>query len=174
MMTGNIAQSALSFAVKAHAGQIRKYTGEPYIVHPIAVADIVRTVAHDEAMIAAALLHDVVEDCGVPFVDILDAFGRDVSDLVSWLTDVSRPSDGNRAARKAIDREHIAKAPARAQTIKLADLIDNTKTIVDRDPNFARVYIREKESLLDVLTLADPALIAIAKAQLEEYTGIIH
>jgi (p)ppGpp synthase/HD superfamily hydrolase len=174
MTPGEIERRAAEFAATAHAGQTRKYTGEPYIVHPRAVADIVRTVAHDEAMIAAALLHDVVEDCGVGLIEIQDAFGPDVAELVAWLTDVSIPSDGNRAARKAVDREHIAKAPARAQTIKLADLIDNTKTIVARDPNFAKVYCREKEALLDVLTLADPALIAIAKAQLEEYTGIIH
>jgi (p)ppGpp synthase/HD superfamily hydrolase len=167
-------QSALLFATKAHAGQTRKYTSEAYIVHPIAVAEIVRTVAHDEAMIAAALLHDVVEDCGVLLVDIEREFGGEVADLVGWLTDVSRPSDGNRKARKAIDREHIAAAPARAQTIKVADLIDNTKSIVARDPDFAKVYIREKELLIDVLVRADPALIAIAKAQMEEYTGIIH
>lgn len=173
-MVAGIAQSALLFATKAYAGKTRKYTGEAYIVHPIAVAEIVRTVAHDEAMIAAALLHDVVEDCGVLLTNIHYTFGRDVANLVGWLTDVSRPSDGNRKARKAIDRAHIARAPARAQTIKVADLIDNTKSIVARDPDFARVYIREKELLIDVLVRADPALIAIAKAQMEEYTGIIH
>lgn len=168
--------AARAFATEAHASidQRRKYTGEPYIVHPAAVAEIVRSVPHDEAMLAAAWLHDVVEDTPVEPAKIRDEFGSDVAELVGWLTDVSRPEHGNRAARKAIDRAHSAAAPARAQTIKLADLIDNSRTILVRDRDFARVYVPEKEALLDVLVLADPTLVARAKLELEEFTGIIH
>ena len=72
-----------------------------------------------------------------------------VTDLVMWLTDVSKPSDGSRKARKLIDRAHTAAAPPEAKTIKLADLIDNIKSILARDPDFARVYLREKRLLLD-------------------------
>ena len=168
--------SARLFATAAHASidQRRKYIDEPYIVHPAAVAEIVRSVPHDEAMLAAAWLHDVVEDTPVRQCDVHNAFGWDVAELVAWLTDVSRSEDGNRKVRKAIDRAHSAAAPARAQTIKVADLIDNSRTILVRDLNFAQVYVREKEALLDLLTLAEPTLIARAKMQLEEYTGIIH
>jgi (p)ppGpp synthase/HD superfamily hydrolase len=113
--------------------QRRKYTGEPYMAHPREVADIVRTVPHDDAMIAAALLHDTVEDTPVTHEDILELFGEDVAELVRWLTDVSQPNDGNRKARKALDRQHSANAPARAQTVKLADLISNTRSIVAYD-----------------------------------------
>lgn len=151
---------AASFAAAAHGvvGQVRKYTGAPYIEHPAAVASIVRSVPHTEEMLAAAWLHDVVEDTPVSLSDIRETFGNKVAELVEWLTDKSRPSDGSRAARKAIDRAHSAAAPAAAQTIKLADLIDNTSSIVSHDPDFAKVYLKEKAALLDVMCLGDPAL----------------
>jgi hypothetical protein len=62
---------------------------------------------------------------------------------------VSRPTDGNREVRKRIDREHTAAAPRAAKTIKLADLIDNSRSIIARDPDFAHVYLGEKRLLLD-------------------------
>jgi (p)ppGpp synthase/HD superfamily hydrolase len=142
---------AKEFATLAHAWQARKYTGEPYITHPAAVVELVRGVSHTEAMLCAAWLHDTVEDCGVPLDELERVFGFDVASLVEQLTDVSRLSDGNRAHRKAVDREHTAKASPEAKTIKLADLIDNTRSIVERDPKFARVYLEEKRLLLDVL-----------------------
>lgn len=162
---------ARRFATEAHAciGQTRKYTGEPYIRHPEAVAEIVRTVRHTEAMICAALLHDVVEDTPVTRGDIFARFGHDVAVLVDALTDVSRPEDGNRKTRKAMDRAHSAAGPADAQTIKVADLIDNTRSIVEHDPDFAVVYMREKRLLLIALTKADPVLREIAEGQLRAY-----
>ena len=154
----NLVDRALKFATIAHADQKRKYTGKPYIVHPIEVMQIVRTVEHDEAMLAAALLHDVVEDTDIDLDTIRDVFGDDVASLVDDLTDVSRPEDGNRKVRKALDREHSAQASARAQTIKLADLISNSSDILENDPKFAKVYLAEKELLLEVLTEGDASL----------------
>jgi hypothetical protein len=150
----------LSFAETAHGciNQRRKYTDAPYICHPIAVADIVASVPHTDNMLAAALLHDTVEDTPVTLHEIREYFGPDVATLVEMLTDVSKPSDGNRAARKAIDRAHTAKASPEAMTIKLADLLDNTRSIVEHDLNFARVYLREKLDLLDVLGAGDKTL----------------
>jgi|TARA_B100001094_G_scaffold326752_1_gene383533 (p)ppGpp synthase/HD superfamily hydrolase len=156
----------LKFATMAHGDQKRKYTGEPYIVHPIAVSEIVKTVPHTDEMIAAALLHDVVEDTPFTIDDINDRFGNKVAELVSWLTDVSRPEDGNRKTRKSLDREHIVEAPAEAQTIKLADLIHNTKSIEQHDPGFWKVYKQEKIALLDVLTKGDRSLMHIAQQQI--------
>ena len=163
----NIVERARVFATAAHAavGQTRKYTGEPYVVHPIEVSELVASVNGTEAMVAAALLHDVLEDTGVT-VDVLEEqFGSKVADLVLWLTDISRPKDGNRSARKALDRQHSAAAPAAAQTIKVADLISNTRSIIAHDPGFAKVYLEEKRLLLDVLTRADPTLLTIAREQ---------
>lgn len=165
----NTVERAKVFATAAHAavGQTRKYTGEPYVVHPIEVASLVESVGGTEAMVAAALLHDVLEDTGVT-VDVLEEqFGSEVADLVLWLTDVSNPNDGNRSTRKALDRQHSAAAPAAAQTIKVADLISNTRSIVAHDPGFAKVYLEEKRLLLEVLTRADPTLLTMAREQVD-------
>ena len=167
----DIVRKAQVYAMAAHAavGQRRKYTGEPYIVHPAEVAKIVAGVpGSTPEMVAAAWLHDVVEDTGCTFTDIHMAFGIDIATLVGWLTDVSKPEDGNRAHRKAIDRAHTAEAPAEAQTIKCCDLWSNTKSIVAHDPAFARTYLEEKRALLAVMTKADPTVLKMVYQVLEE------
>ena len=150
-------------AGKAHEGQFRKYSGMPYIVHPIEVATIVQTVEHSDEMIAAALLHDVVEDTDYSFEDIAKEVSPEVADLVKGLTDVSSPQDGNRKVRKAIDKDHLAEQNAEVQTIKLADVISNSQDIKANDPKFAKVYIEEMKALLEVLTKGDNTLYAKAK-----------
>lgn len=155
----NLEKRARLWEIKWHGDQKRRYTNEPYWRHPEAVAAIVKSVPHTEAMVAAAYLHDVIEDTPCTERELRAEFGDPVADLVMWLTDVSRPSDGNREARKAIDREHIAAAPREAKTIKLADLIDNSHSITKYDRDFARVYLREKRLLLDeALREGDPEL----------------
>jgi len=84
------------------------------------------------------------------------------------LTDVSKPEDGNRAVRKARDREHTAAAPAEAQTIKLADLISNSRSIMAHDPAFAKTYLEEKRLLLAVMTKGDPGL----HSEASRYVGV--
>jgi len=162
---------ALVVASVAHMGQTRKYTGEAYITHPIEVASIVSSITSDQEMIIAALLHDVVEDTSHTIEDIRRDFGEAVASLVSDLTDVSVPEDGNRSVRKAIDLEHTAQASQRAHTIKLADLISNTKSIVQHDPGFARIYMLEKRALLEVLVDGDPDLYNQAKTIVDDYFG---
>jgi (p)ppGpp synthase/HD superfamily hydrolase len=149
---------ALVFATAAHAavGQVRKYTGEPYIVHPIEVAGIVACVPYTEAMICAALLHDVLEDTKVTEDLLRTEFGDTVTDLVVWLTKVEVP--GNRKARKKSELKRLAGAPAEVQTIKLADLLANTPSIVKHDPKFAKVYLKEKLDLIAVLTKGNAEL----------------
>lgn len=156
-----VVMDAAIFATKAHAGQVRKYTGEPYVSHCFEVAGIVAPFA-DQNMIAAAILHDVVEDTPTTIDGITRNFGADIASIVYWLTDISDPCDGNRAARKAIDRDHVAKAPVRAKTVKVADLISNSMSITHHDPGFAKVYLAEKRLLLDVMGDADPTLLRIA------------
>ena len=167
----NVVQKAQVFAIAAHSAvqQKRKYTNEPYIVHPAEVAKIVAGVPGSTPdMVAAAWLHDVVEDTGCTYTDIHMAFGIDIATLVGWLTDVSKPEDGNRAVRKAMDRAHTAEAPAEAQTIKLADLISNSKSIMEHDPAFAKTYLEEKRLLLAVMTKGDPGL----HAEASKYVGV--
>lgn len=156
----DVVVAAFRFARDAHGSidQRRKHTGEPYIVHPFAVAKLVRSVPHTDAMLAAALLHDVVEDTHATLDEMGALFGPEISELVDWLTDVSKPEDGNRAARKHLDLLHTARATPAAKTIKLADLIDNTKTIAVHDPGFWGRYRKEKRALLQVLREGDPTL----------------
>lgn len=161
---------ARQLATEAHEriDQRRKYTGQPYQEHLKAVAELVASVTDDTAMIAAAWLHDTVEDTPSTFGDLERALGTEVRDLVAQLTDVSRPSDGNRAMRKAIDRLHTAQASPRAKTIKLADLIDNCRDICRHDAEFARVYLAEAAALLDVLHEGDARLYRRAQRALSE------
>lgn len=152
--------TAYFFAKAAHesVGQLRKYTGRPYIEHPMEVALIVSRVPHTKEMYQAALLHDVLEDTPVTRDEIEARFGSKTAELVGWLSDVSTQADGNRKTRKTLDRAHLAMAPAEAKTIKLADLISNAKDIIDHDPAFARIYLKEKLELLEVLTEGNASL----------------
>jgi hypothetical protein len=88
--------------------------------------------------------------------------------MVNDLSDFSCPEDGNRAKRKAIDRLWIGSASSNSKTIKLADLISNSKSILEHDKDFAKVYIKEKELLLEVLTEGDPTPYAQAKDIVEK------
>jgi (p)ppGpp synthase/HD superfamily hydrolase len=165
-----------AFASAAHAAvkQVRKYTGEPYINHPREVAAVLREYGASYDWIAAALLHDVVEDVGEHMLPVIRAeFGDIIADLVDELSDKSRPEDGNREKRKAIDRANLAKASPAAQTIKLADLINNTSSIVKHDKEFARVYLKEKRLLLEVLTRGLPQLYQRAWATLVASEAIL-
>ncbi len=78
----SLVDEALEFAKECHKNQKRKITGEPYIVHPIEVSEIIKTMTSDENVICAGLLHDVVEDCGVDPLDIKKKFGTRVYALV--------------------------------------------------------------------------------------------
>lgn len=165
----NFLLNAIFIATEAHKGQKRKYTNEPYISHPFSVAGLVSSVSRDEDMIVAALLHDTVEDTHIEISTIKGLFGVRVAEMVEDLTDVSQPEDGNRKVRKAIDREHTARASVDSKTIKLADLIDNTKTIVAFDREFAKVYMNEKRKLLEVLTDGDKLLFDVANGLVEQF-----
>lgn len=169
----DLIEKAREYATSAHAriNQLRKYTRQPYDVHLKSVAELVASVSDDAAMIAAAWLHDTVEDTSATFEDLESAFGPDVMNLVKELTDVSKPGDGNRAFRKAIDRQHTAGASPRAKTIKLADIIDNCGDICRHDMTFGRVYLQEMKELIKVLTEGDPGLYAKANRMISAYDG---
>ena len=175
MMTDIVAR-ADAFAARANSAinHKRKYTGDDYIVHPREVAAIVSTVPHTDEMLAAALLHDTVEDTGVSIETIRAEFGAVVAGLVADLTDVSTPGGGNRAIRKGIDLAHTASASPSAKTIKCCDLISNTTSIVAHDKSFAKVYLEEKGRLLDVLVGADPSILARARALYEKSMMDLH
>lgn len=150
---------ALVFATEAHKGQVRDYSGEDYIVHPIAVAALVaNTAGVTTEMAMAAVLHDTVEDTAATHDEILRRFGKDVAQLVYYLTNRATHADGNRTTRRNMDREQMKEASPEAMTIRLADMADNLKDIAELSPGFAKVYLPEKLRMLEVLKEGDSVL----------------
>jgi hypothetical protein len=149
---------AEGFGLCAHRNQQRKFEDAPYMVHPIRVARIVHEYTDDANVIAAAMMHDVLEDTDVTAEEMRRVFGDRITDLVLEVTDVSRPSDGIRQVRKDKDRKHLATSSDGGATIKLADLIDNAIGIAANDKGFAPVYLGEAEALLHVLRHGDERL----------------
>ena len=165
------AYQSMMFAREVHAAQRRKYTNNPYTDHLAEVAGIVATVAPPDfadMMVSVAWLHDCVEDHGVTVQSLRAAFGDAVADGVRLLSDLEK---GNRAERKAMSRDRLGNAPGWVQTIKCADLISNTSSIVMHDPKFAAVYLKEKRLLLARLTDADQRLLALARMQASGAAG---
>lgn len=163
MSKENLVARALSYASKAHEGQKRKYTFEPYIVHPINVLSILlehnedpEHGLNDEAY-AAALLHDTVEDTPVTEADIRENFGDVVGDYVRGMTKVEDPKN-NRATRKAAEAGRLNGESAIVQTIKCADLLANQVSIVEHDHSFAKVFLKESRVLHSVMTKALPSI----------------
>lgn len=163
---------AFTVASKAHAEQKRKYINTPYLNHCIEVANLVAAVGCAPEVVAAALLHDTVEDASVTSADIVLATSQRVADLVMMVTDVSRPEDGNRKARKAKDLAHLAEADADGQTIKLADIVSNSANILGCDLGFSKTYIPEMLACLSALTLGNSKLYSLASSYVK--TGEAH
>lgn len=161
----NLIENAKLYATKMHnaSGKLQKYSDDPYIVHPAAVARLISMVTFNRYMIAAAWLHDVVEDTVATNEDIEKLFGSEVAALVEMVTDVSQPEDGNRAVRKAKDLEHLKLANCEAQTIKYADILVNSRSIIENDKKFAVTYIPEMVEILKHLNKGDAHLYACAK-----------
>jgi (p)ppGpp synthase/HD superfamily hydrolase len=167
----NRLEKALSFATKAHKDQKRKYTGDPYIVHPIAVANMIAKLGFHEDYIIAAYLHDTVEDTDVTFEMIEVEFGIIVAIIVEQLTDVyihEAFPNIKRQERKLLECYRISKISGPAKSIKVADLIDNSYSIVKHDPGFAITYLKEKEEMLTVLKEAHPILLYDAHSILKD------
>ncbi|MFN2310207.1 MAG: HD domain-containing protein [Gammaproteobacteria bacterium] len=142
-----------------HAGQARRYTDEPFVLHLVAVAHWDSECERDTLVLIAALLHGVVEDTEVTAQDLADRFPASVVRMVLSLTNPSRPEDGNRATRKAIDHAHVEQREPRAQTIKYADVSLNVRSIAPHDPAFARhQQLPQKTSLLERLDRGQPRL----------------
>lgn len=156
----DILEKVKEFAHQAHGDQKRKYTPDPYIVHPYRVMKICKDYSDDITVLSAALLHDVLEDTETTKEDIFDFLREHMSEgntvntveLVKEMTDVyvkqSYPRL-NRNRRKRLEAERMAKTSHNAQTIKYADIIDNCNEIVDHDPDFAGVFLFECKKLLD-------------------------
>jgi len=153
-------ERAMRYGLSFHKGQVRKNTGIPYFVHPMAVMEILSTVTNDEDILCAAILHDVIEDCGQTREVLEVLFGKRVSDLVYELTKQTTLESGNRATRKALEVERLSKVSDDAKMIKLADTIHNTMCVMreDVDEDYKDLFCEERADLLEVLMGSCPEL----------------
>src|SRR5215218_7236617 len=118
-------------AEQAHEGQLRK-TGDPYITHPLAVATILAKIGLDDITLAAALLHDAVEDTSVTLEDIEAGFGEQVAQIVDGVTKLDRVKFASKEAQQAATVRKMLIAMAkdgRVLLIKMADRLHNMRTI---------------------------------------------
>ncbi len=147
MLGDDLWQRAASFAAAAHRHQTRRDGVTPYAAHAFRVAMTVRHVfgCDDAVCLAAALLHDVIEDTGTDYDDILDRFGPEVADCVAALTkNMALPE----ARREADYDARLAAADWRARLVKLADQYDNLCDLAGGDEGFrARAAARAARAL---------------------------
>jgi len=180
VMAKTLVQKARRFARLAHGlvlnhegqlGQRRKGTNEPYTKHLSEVARLVAKSGGDEAQVAAAWLHDVVEDTPVPLSHIRTVFGPDVAKLVHELTDEFTKQNYpglNRRQRKAKELERLSKISDRAKTIKYADFVSNLESVSVLGPNFGEVYTREVADALSRMQGGDDRLRSAAVAAVDQ------
>lgn len=123
---------AIIFAVRAHAGTERRSKGFPYIVHPLEAVEIVATMTSDQELLAAAVLHDTVEDTNVTLEQICAEFGERVASIVAVETDEPHQSPDNLEnwrARKQAAIDRIAAASHDAKIVALGDKLSNMRAI---------------------------------------------
>lgn len=168
------------FVRKAHYGQIRKYTNEPYHNHVFRVAEMVMEYTCDVHMYIAALMHDVLEDTEYKMKDIIDILKQSgfedcdmdyVCHMIYDLTDVYTSQDYpniNRKNRKKLESSRLSKILPSSQTIKYCDLIDNTSSIVKYDKNFAKIYLKEKKHILEYMDKGDSTLYYLVNVLLND------
>lgn len=156
---------AAALAKEIHQNQKRKYNGDPFILHPMRVAGRVTLLpGATKEMVAAAWLHDAIEESSAPMLDVMRAIHRsagwDVLRLVLELTNTTKqlPIPLSRAERKKYDRERLMHVSLDAKIIKLVDRIDNVLDMKGAPEDFARLYLEESKLLASALGHAAPHL----------------
>ena len=143
---------AIIFAVRAHAGTERRGKGFPYIVHPMEAVEIVATMTPDQELLAAAALHDTVEDTDITIEQIRTEFGERVASFVAAESDEPHQrgdSVENWRARKQAAIDRIARASRDAKIVALGDKLSNMRAI-------ARDYAQQGDALWDLFHAKDP------------------
>jgi (p)ppGpp synthase/HD superfamily hydrolase len=167
------------FAAAAHGPQMRKYTPQPYIVHPIRVMELCKKYNGTLPVLAAALLHDVLEDTTTTKEDMFEFLTTVMNEqqakytlqLVVDLTDVFIKKDypqWNRRKRKQKEADRIEKTTPDSQTIKYADIIDNCTEIVKYDPEFGPKFLHECRMILKRIPKGHPELYKLAVKTVEK------
>jgi (p)ppGpp synthase/HD superfamily hydrolase len=121
---------ALELAAMWHEGQLRKHPEEriPYIAHPAGVGFLLQRAGFDDEVIAAGILHDVIEDCGVTPEQLIESMGQRVTDLVLGVTE---PKDATWEERKRVYVKNLAEAPVESLAIACADHIYNIRSMME-------------------------------------------
>ncbi|MFV8818864.1 bifunctional GTP diphosphokinase/guanosine-3',5'-bis pyrophosphate 3'-pyrophosphohydrolase [Haliea sp. E17] len=136
---------AYYFAEQAHFGQLRR-SGDPYVSHPLAVASILAEMHMDHQSLMAAMLHDVIEDTGIPKAAISEQFGTAVADLVDGVSKLTQMEFESLEEKQAENFQKMAMAMARdirVILVKLADRLHNMRTLGVLQPAKARRIARE-------------------------------
>jgi (p)ppGpp synthase/HD superfamily hydrolase len=159
-------------AAEAHAGQTRKGGEVPYVFHVIEVAHLVAHAGGTPEMVAAALLHDVVEDSDATGEDIARDFGPCIATLVEGMTDDPSWGDLPRDEKKRRQADHMAGAPRAVRRIKIADQTSNVRDVGRLPkgwaPEEARAYIAGAALVVDACRGSDAVLEAafgVARAE---------
>jgi (p)ppGpp synthase/HD superfamily hydrolase len=143
---------AKEFAIEKHGNQVRKFTEEPYVLHPIAVANIVRKFKeskHIDELVVSALLHDVVEDCNVDIKEIGELFGDFVASIVLELT-----NDGKmikKYGKKVYLSYKMLNMSSYALVVKLSDRLHNVRELRKTSVKFREKYSEETKYIISVL-----------------------
>jgi len=144
----NIFEKAVVFAMKAHEGQIRK-DGGVYILHPLEDATIVGTMTNDLEILAAAVLHDTVEDTPVTAEEIREVFGERIAELVGHETENKRPdlpADATWQIRKEESLAVLKNAPLESKMLWIGDKLSNMRSLArDYDVLGVKVFERFNE-----------------------------
>jgi guanosine-3',5'-bis(diphosphate) 3'-pyrophosphohydrolase len=175
----DILEMVKQFADQAHGNQMRRYANERYIAHPIRVMEMCREYTEEVPVLAAALLHDVLEDTSTDketLSEFLDSVmekdqASKTLQLVEELTDVYIKSEYplmNRRARRTREAERLSDVSPEAQTIKYADVIDNVSDIAKQETDFALVYMRECKQLLQEINKGNSWLYGRAVQTVDE------
>ena len=163
----DLVDKAIVFATRAHQGTERRGKGFPYIVHPLEALAIVATMTSDAELLAAAVLHDTIEDTDTAYEDILREFGERVARLVAAETDVRQASDGRRLTwreRKQRDMDNLQIAPRDVKIVALGDKLSNMRAI-------ARDYRRKGDAVWQLFCVKDRAVHAWRYCGLRDALG---
>lgn len=147
-------EAALGHAAALHQGQRRKGNGAPYIVHPLAVASLVGSYGGDEDQVIAALLHDVLEDCGVEAATLRERYGDRVARIVVACTDTTEVPKPAWRPRKERHIARVREAPAEVKLVIAADKLHNALSILRdrrRDDVGERIWDRFNASRDEVI-----------------------
>lgn len=162
---------ARGLALGAHMGlgQLRKFTGEPYFHHPLRAAEMARSHGCDWDVICGCYLHDTVEDTGVTIELIEEEFGPVVGRIVNGVTNVAYREGGlNRAARFALNLEHLKQQELDCKEVRLFDVFDNLRDAEVCDAKFANMLVQEKPTVLEVCREANYSVYGQCMRRIDE------